>query len=198
MQWHHLCDLFPPVSHLVLCSRDGKGVDNSSPETTTDDSDPLDWAGPDKGSAQVPAIPRVPLAMKPQLKDTAARGCAHLLAMLKPAPCSRLLRGHSRSRCILLLAPGDHVPTQLHYGHLIVHMLNGLSSACVVYAVPVEEGMQRELSSIWRQLADLFAIHRHYADLMQSSKVRHARTCQCAARGCSKQTQVRCVMRPCG
>ena len=36
-----------------LCCRNGKGADNSSPESTTDDSDPLDWTGSDKGNGQV-------------------------------------------------------------------------------------------------------------------------------------------------
>ena len=92
------------VSHLVLCPRDGKGVDNSSPETTTDDSDPLDWAGPDKGSVQVLQVAvtlvsfTVPVNLAP-------------ICLLSPAGVaqagrgSRLLQELDRLLCMLLLAP---------------------------------------------------------------------------------------------
>lgn len=57
VRWWHAHRMLLPAACWRLCGemrcRDGKGADNSSPETTTDDSDPLDWTGSDKDNVQV-------------------------------------------------------------------------------------------------------------------------------------------------
>jgi hypothetical protein len=98
--WRHSCK---------MCCRDSKDADNSSPETTTDDSDPLDWTGSDKGNVQVcrVAVTLITIMHTVQL-------CSDMLLTLADILAARnrqqgdLLPSYDRLVHVLLVTPSEH------------------------------------------------------------------------------------------
>ena len=82
-------------------------MDNSSPETTTDDSDPLDWTGPDKGNVQVLQVVVTLVSVTVPVKHAPI----YLLlpaGVAKAGRGDRLLQDLDRLLCMLLLVPRNY------------------------------------------------------------------------------------------